>query len=205
MARGKTAAETPNKRESILTAARVLFTEHNYEKVTIADIARQAGVAVGTVYLYFRNKHEVYTAVALDLDARLAQFFEDPRLLELPLAQALAEMIDAIFQFGHTHLQLMSMLQVDFHSLEDLEQHQQTHNRIVAALVHIFDQAITRGELAPFDTRAYAEMLNVLGNSLMHQCFGVEQGQRTDYFRAALTDLIQRLFFGPALNTPEKI
>jgi len=49
----KIAEETRPKRDAILDAARTLFAKQGYEETTIADIARAAGVAVGTVYLSF--------------------------------------------------------------------------------------------------------------------------------------------------------
>ncbi len=72
----KIAEETRPKRDTILDAARTLFAQQGYEETTIAGIAGSAGVAVGTVYLYFRNKHEVYTAVALDIESTLALCFK---------------------------------------------------------------------------------------------------------------------------------
>jgi AcrR family transcriptional regulator len=46
----------------ILQAAHHVFAEKGFEQATIADIAAAAGVAKGTVYLYYRSKPEVYWA-----------------------------------------------------------------------------------------------------------------------------------------------
>ena len=51
----RSSEESQGKREAILAAARTLFAQKGYEETTIADIAREAGIAVGTVYLYFRR------------------------------------------------------------------------------------------------------------------------------------------------------
>jgi AcrR family transcriptional regulator len=51
------------KRRRILEAAAELFTVHGYRKTNIDDIAKAAGIAKGTVYLYFANKAEVLLAV----------------------------------------------------------------------------------------------------------------------------------------------
>ena len=47
------------KREAILDAAVVEIARHGYYQTTVAVIARRAGVADGTIYLYFRNKEEI--------------------------------------------------------------------------------------------------------------------------------------------------
>ncbi|MBE2997919.1 TetR/AcrR family transcriptional regulator [Nocardiopsis sp. HNM0947] len=52
-------ANEPTKARRILDATRELVLEHGIRKVTIADIARQAGVGKGTLYLYWSNKEEL--------------------------------------------------------------------------------------------------------------------------------------------------
>lgn len=55
------------KRARILNAATGLFVRYGYRKTSIDEIARAAGVAKGTVYLYYRNKAElVLHAIALE-------------------------------------------------------------------------------------------------------------------------------------------
>src|SRR5690606_24505968 len=53
------------KRLRILEAAIALFVAHGYRKTNIDEIARQAGIAKGTVYLYFATKADILlTAIA---------------------------------------------------------------------------------------------------------------------------------------------
>lgn len=47
------------KRAAILDAAVVEIARHGYYQTTVAMIARRAGVADGTIYLYFSNKEEI--------------------------------------------------------------------------------------------------------------------------------------------------
>lgn len=47
------------KRRRILEAATDLFTHHGYRKTSVDDVAREAGVAKGTVYLYFKTKADL--------------------------------------------------------------------------------------------------------------------------------------------------
>src|SRR5258706_11663926 len=48
-----------DKREAILRAAIRVFAHNGYFSSKVADIASEAGVADGTVYLYFKNKEEI--------------------------------------------------------------------------------------------------------------------------------------------------
>ncbi len=74
------------KRESILRAATRVFARNGYFNSKVADIARAAGVADGTVYLYFKSKEEILHSIfdqnmaeALAADRKLIDKLRDPR------------------------------------------------------------------------------------------------------------------------------
>ena len=52
-----------DKREAILRAAITVFAHNGYFNSKVADIAREAGVADGTVYLYFKNKEDILHSI----------------------------------------------------------------------------------------------------------------------------------------------
>ncbi len=51
------------KRRSILDAASALFATRPYHKVLLTDVAAEAGVGKGTVYIYFKDKDDLYRSV----------------------------------------------------------------------------------------------------------------------------------------------
>lgn len=53
-----------DRKSCILDAARRLLGQHGAQKTTIADIARAAGVGVGSVYLEFENKEAIVAELA---------------------------------------------------------------------------------------------------------------------------------------------
>lgn len=52
-----------DKREAILRAAIGVFAHNGYFNSKVADIAKEAGVADGTVYLYFKSKEEILHSI----------------------------------------------------------------------------------------------------------------------------------------------
>lgn len=52
-----------DKRAAILRAAIRVFAHNGYFNSKVADIAREAGVADGTVYLYFKSKEEILHSI----------------------------------------------------------------------------------------------------------------------------------------------
>jgi len=71
--RGKTKQEVVSEFRcaEILEAARKVFSKNGFNETTVDDIAGAAGVAKGTVYLYFRSKREIYLAALTQGIARL--------------------------------------------------------------------------------------------------------------------------------------
>jgi len=74
------------KRDAILRAAIDVFADRGYFNAQVADVARAAGVAAGTVYLYFRSKDDLLISifergmrVALEEGRALVAAIEDPR------------------------------------------------------------------------------------------------------------------------------
>src|SRR5438128_12190376 len=57
--RTATRAPVTDKREAILRAAIKVFAGKGYFNSKVADIAKEAGIADGTVYLYFKSKDEI--------------------------------------------------------------------------------------------------------------------------------------------------
>lgn len=75
-----------DKREAILRAAITVFAHNGYFNSKVADIAREAGVADGTVYLYFKSKEEILHSIfdlsvveALASARKQIELITDPR------------------------------------------------------------------------------------------------------------------------------
>src|SRR5687767_6522196 len=87
-----------DKREAILRAAISVFARCGYFNSKVADIAREAGVADGTVYLYFKSKEEILHSIfdrsveeALGAARKRVARLKDPR--------------EKLRQIAHLHLE----------------------------------------------------------------------------------------------------
>src|SRR6476469_8141750 len=56
-------ADKADKRDAILRAAIETFAARGFFNAQVADVARGAGVAAGTVYLYFRGKDDLLISI----------------------------------------------------------------------------------------------------------------------------------------------
>jgi TetR/AcrR family transcriptional regulator, fatty acid metabolism regulator protein len=89
-----------DKRERILAAAERIFARHGFFAARVSEIAKEAGVADGTIYLYFKSKDDLLISL---FENRMRQVNEDLRQAiagQPPEAQLRA--------FIRTYLQLVS-------------------------------------------------------------------------------------------------
>jgi AcrR family transcriptional regulator len=98
LAPAQRAALGAERREQILEAAVRLWTGQGFEATTLEAIAREAGIAKGTVYLYFATKEDLLAAAVErwsllpDVAAVLG-----PELAELPVREAIPRLAELVW------------------------------------------------------------------------------------------------------------
>ena len=93
-----------DKRAAILTAALVLFGRYGYRRTSIDDLARETGIAKGTVYLYFSTKEEIFRALCDTVMARVLAAAARASTTPAPLAERLRRVLAAKFDYFHVLL-----------------------------------------------------------------------------------------------------
>jgi TetR/AcrR family fatty acid metabolism transcriptional regulator len=107
------AGADPEKRRRILDAAIRIFGRRGFHEARIADIAADAKVAEGTVYLYFRNKEDLLGVV---FDESMDGVLEKGRAVaraDAPAAERLTALVDLHFQFIGSDRDLASVFQIE--------------------------------------------------------------------------------------------
>lgn len=86
-----------DKRERILAAAERIFARHGFFAARVSEIAKEAGVADGTIYLYFRSKDDLLISL---FENRMRQVNEQLRaaIADRPPCEALRAFIRAYLQ-----------------------------------------------------------------------------------------------------------
>jgi AcrR family transcriptional regulator len=80
----KVAQRKEDKRRRVLDAALVLFAERGFHGTAVPLVAERAGVAAGTIYLFFESKEVLVNAVFQDTKARLRSALADGLDLAAP-------------------------------------------------------------------------------------------------------------------------
>ena len=87
------------KRAAILDAAMKLFSQYGYRRTSIDDIAREAEIAKGTVYLSFKSKEEIFRALCESLIEYADSAVKLARATSGPIDQRLIAVLEAKFGF----------------------------------------------------------------------------------------------------------
>lgn len=103
------------RRRQILTAVADLLLETGHDALTISRVADRAGVAKGTVYLYFDSKQALISALQAEVWDRM---LEKPAALLDDPSVGWAERLDALVaEWVHTELRHRQLYHVLFHEL----------------------------------------------------------------------------------------
>ncbi|MBL8148560.1 MAG: TetR/AcrR family transcriptional regulator [Blastocatellia bacterium] len=116
------AGPSPDKYESILLAAIRVFARNGFFNSKVADVARDAGVADGTVYLYFKNKEDLLVSIFnYTIDEAIEKASTEMAIASSPS--------DKVLRLAGLHLSLMGrdknlakVFQLEFRQLQFSEQ-----------------------------------------------------------------------------------
>jgi TetR/AcrR family fatty acid metabolism transcriptional regulator len=152
------------KRLALLQAALAVVTEKGYFETKVDDVARRAGVAKGTVYLYFKDKPAIYIglvdwlleqALAVTADVIARQTSPRHKLEELFTTWSSGVMSNpgvlALMSMENVHQDNTLMKRFKKHVLPHIIEMQD-------AVASIIRQGIKQGEFRPADPRAAAMM-----------------------------------------------
>jgi TetR/AcrR family fatty acid metabolism transcriptional regulator len=169
-----TSARKEAKRQRILDAAVVEIARHGYYGTTVSTVARRAGVADGTIYLYFKNKEDILISV---FQRAMRRFIEEAqRIVDDAAADAEAKLRRVV----GLHLGLLGedrdlavIFQVEFrHTLHVLELLSRSGIREYLALIA---RVIEQGK----QERAFREDVDALFAAKV--VFGIVDEMATDW------------------------
>ncbi|WP_414719632.1 TetR/AcrR family transcriptional regulator [Streptomyces sp.] len=86
------------RRAELIAIGRKLFADTSYDALSMDDIARQAHVAKGLIYYYFRSKRGYYLAIVQDSVADLVSFAASG--LELPARDRVERAVDGYLRYA---------------------------------------------------------------------------------------------------------
>ncbi len=101
--------KSSDKRKKIMDAARNLFYEKGFYRTTVDDIAKAAGVAKGTVYLYFGSKVELLLEIIETEHIRILDFVQSLARSTMNPMEKISRFIDMMWEILYTARHMLTM------------------------------------------------------------------------------------------------
>lgn len=136
------------RRRVILEAAESAFSSRGYHKASLAGIARSAGYAVGTLYLYFEDKADLYGSLVLEKMQRMVADLEEALSLKKPAVAALRAGVCSQFAFHDANRTFFEIFlqqhQVQASPLH--ERHWRDMEKLKRRNLSLIEKCISRGQ-----------------------------------------------------------
>jgi len=156
-------ARQAERRDAILAAALAEFSARGFAATRLDDVAKRAGVAKGTIYLYFRDKESLFQELVRAMLSPLVAKLEAAPMTDLP-ARAIAEAIADLFVreiFGTCRQDVIRLIIVEgarFPKLAEFYYHE-VIERVVTAVRVVLKRAVARGELSSDALARFPQLL----------------------------------------------
>lgn len=178
------------RREAILSAARKVFAREGFDGSTIVDIAREAGVASGTVYLYYSSKLDLFAALN-------AQLFEviNQALLAADAPQDVpggtSARIHAVFEACRRHHDLLRLVLLNPDPRSEVARRMKhADEERLRPLADLLAGGMAAGVVRHGDASLLARLITGLVSMALYQCFVQGDGREEQVYEGAVIDMI---------------
>lgn len=176
--------------EAIKEATAQLLVEHGFHKTSTNKIAERAGVSVGSVYQYFRDKEAIVSALVESFATEQFEFLAG-RLADIderPLKDGVRELVNALLEARKLNPELDKVLFEELPAVEQINVWREWTESAVAIVAVALSARSDEIEIEDYEMAAY---------TLVNACHGIVHGtviNRTELLGdAALSDHITRL------------
>jgi AcrR family transcriptional regulator len=163
------------RRQQIIAASKRVFLSKGVAEATIKDIAEAAELSPGTLYIYFKNKDELYSSISIrmlkHLSLRLQRVKEIEEITHEERIKAVKEALFEAYEIDPPIFITLSHLQasetLDNISADLLNQIMGLSRQSLDILSAIFAKAMSDGSMQDFDSQKLALILWALFSGLV--------------------------------------
>jgi AcrR family transcriptional regulator len=186
-----------NRRACILAAARCVFARKGYSQTLVDDIAGRAGIAKGTLYLYFKSKEEIFLAALIEDARRLEELTRERMQSAGSWQDKVKEYVSVRLEYLESHQDFLRIYLAEIRGMmvRGMRMHSELHQVMrdsEGQLAQVFAAAIAQKEIRAVDAELAAMTVSDLTRGLMERRLLMWSPQKgTADFQFAL-DLVSR-------------
>jgi AcrR family transcriptional regulator len=162
----------------ILDAARAVFARKGFKDATVDDIAEAAGVAKGTVYLYFASKRDIFLKTVIQGTIALQDEVRRSMAAEPDAATKIQAFIRTRLEYSERNRDFMRIFYLEMNHMlirpvPGDQEFQELYQRQAATLERILEEGIARNEVRTMDVSASARVIYDMTRGLVvHRLLG---------------------------------
>ena len=203
--------EKERRRQQIIVAAKRVFSDKGFNKATMEDIAKEAELSPGTLYLYFKNKEELYASLSIRilqyLHIRVSHVTKDTTMDTDKKLEALVEAMYDVYDFDPLiiinlfHLQSSETLKNLSESM--LEEIKQLSKKSIGAMAEIFEEGMKNGIYIEHHPVALADIFwSMFSGVVLWEASKKIINSDKDYMKATLATAFE--LFEQGIRKPNK-
>jgi AcrR family transcriptional regulator len=187
--------------DEILDAALAVFAEKGFSAAHMKEIARRAGITVGTLYIYFKSKEDIFKSlVAESMEPQVLTLAQMARAFEGPSTDLICLVLRTISTFlrSSNRAVLPKLIIAETGNFPELARFYKTQitDRMLAIFEGIIRRGIARGEFREVDPKHAGRLVfaPAMFTAIWRASFGTLESEPYDYegFIAVHLDLILR-------------
>lgn len=178
------------RREAILAAAQKVFAQKGFDGATISDIASAAGVASGTVYLYYESKIDLFAALNSQLWEVVTGAMSDA---DAPpdVRGGTQVRIHAVFNAAGRNRDLLRIVFLNPDPRTEVARRMNNADQArVQPLMELLQGGIDAGTVRDTDPAMLARLINSLVIIALYQCFIQQDGKDVGAYEETVTAMI---------------
>lgn len=150
------------KYRQIIDAAVIVIAENGYHQAQVSKIAKQAGVADGTIYLYFKNKEDILISLFQEKMGNFVEMAEEKIVGVESAAEKLRMIVETHFQIlsDDRHLAIVTQLELRQSNIDLRHKINEVLKGYLALIEQILMNGKERGEFSStLDIRLARQMI----------------------------------------------
>lgn len=150
------------KYRQIIDAAVIVIAENGYHQAQVSKIAKQAGVADGTIYLYFKNKEDILISLFQEKMGNFVEMAEEKIVGTESAAEKLRTIVETHFQIlsDDRHLAIVTQLELRQSNIDLRHKINEVLKGYLALIEQILMNGKENGEFSPtLDIRLARQMI----------------------------------------------
>lgn len=164
---GKRETRTAERREAILAAALDEFSARGFEAARLDDVARRAGIAKGTIYLYFRDKETLFAELIRARLVPIVGTLQHMQAADLPIRVLADRLIDVFVDevFGTPRKDVIRLMIGEGSRFPKLAEfyYREVLGPVMDTLSQLLRRAHQRGEIADETLLRFPQLLAAPG------------------------------------------